>query len=106
MYWRFCFRCGSFHFDARRLDDWPPFLNLGFVVSAERFRCLLLARINLLPEVGEPLAYGGIGKAFDNCFIEFADDVFWRAFRYPHPMPNRQVELWQSGLVDCGDVWR
>src|SRR5262245_10329954 len=86
--------CGSFHLDARCFDDRPPLLDLGLMVSTKRFRCLLLGWIDLLPDVGEPLAHGRIGKAFDNGFIEFADDVFWRAFRNPHPVPNRQVELW------------
>ena len=76
------------------------------MVGAERFRCLLLGWINLLPDVGEALAHGGISEAFDNGSIEFADDIFWRAFWYPHPMPDRQVKLWQSGLVNCWDVWR
>jgi len=41
----------SFRPDARRLDDWPPLLNLGLAKGAKRFRRLLLARRNDLSQL-------------------------------------------------------
>jgi hypothetical protein len=39
--------------DSGRLDDRPPFFGLGFLESAERFRRLLLAGENILPDIGK-----------------------------------------------------
>ena len=39
--------------DICRLDDRPPFLDLGLVKRAERLRDLLIARENLLADIGE-----------------------------------------------------
>ena len=52
---------GSFTLDVRRLEDRPPLLDLSRVVGGERLRILILARRNLLTEIGEPLAHAGIG---------------------------------------------
>ena len=35
---------GLLRLDVGRLDDWPPFLDLGLLQSGERFGRLLLAR--------------------------------------------------------------
>src|SRR5579862_1016184 len=43
----------SFHFDPRRLDDRPPFLDLSLVERIERFRRQFLARENILRDVGQ-----------------------------------------------------
>src|SRR5688572_2775509 len=44
---------GSLHLDSCRLDDRPPLLDLGLVVSAMRLRRLLVAREDALAEIGE-----------------------------------------------------
>jgi hypothetical protein len=41
-------KVASLRLDASRLDDGPPFFDFGFLIDAERLRCLLLARKNLL----------------------------------------------------------
>src|SRR5450755_2059826 len=95
---------GSFHLDARGLDDRPPLFDLGFLVGAQRLRGLLLGWINLLPDLGEPLLHRRIGQAFHDGLVEFGDNVLRRAFRYPHPVPYRQIEVRQSGFVDGGNL--
>src|SRR5262244_2841639 len=50
-----------FSLDVRGLEDRPPLLDLGLVVGRERLRILILARRNVLAEIGEPLAHAGIG---------------------------------------------
>src|SRR5712691_9769105 len=49
---------GSLRLDVSRLDDRPPFLDLGFVEDGERFRRLLLTGRDFLTEISEPLAHG------------------------------------------------
>ena len=49
-----------FALDVRGFEDRPPLLNLSLVVGGERLRILILARRNLLAEIGEPLAHAGI----------------------------------------------
>ncbi len=44
---------GSLHLDSRRSDDRPPLLDLGLVVGAMRLRRLLVAREDVLAEIGE-----------------------------------------------------
>src|SRR5437660_8061919 len=51
---------GSFRLGASRLDDRPPFGDLGFLVGAERLRGLPLARRNDKPLVHKFLAHGRI----------------------------------------------
>src|SRR5258708_5127539 len=43
--------------DVGRLDDRPPFLDLGLLVGAERFGGLLVAWRNLLAQIGELLPH-------------------------------------------------
>ncbi len=50
-----------FALDVRGFEDRPPLLDLSLVVGGERLRILILARRNLLAEIGEPLAHAGIG---------------------------------------------
>ena len=45
----------SLAFEVRRLNDGPPFLDLGLLNRAERFRSLLLARRNPIPSSPRPL---------------------------------------------------
>lgn len=53
--------------------------NLGFVEGAERLRRLLVAWVNLLPEIGEPPTYLRIGRGIHDRSIELADDVLRRS---------------------------
>ncbi len=50
-----------FALDVRGFEDRPPLLDLSLVVGRECLRILILARRNLLAEIGEPLAHAGIG---------------------------------------------
>src|SRR5262249_26160183 len=61
----------SFRLDARRLDEWPPFLGLGLVERVKRFRILLLPPEYLLADVGEPLAYRRVGEASTTAELSF-----------------------------------
>ena len=45
----------SFRFDASRLDDRPPLVDLGLLQRAKRLRGLLVARWQLLPQLGQPM---------------------------------------------------
>src|SRR2546421_13120076 len=58
-----------FALDAGSFDDRPPFFNLHFVVNAKRFSALLLARWNLLAEVGKPLPYFVVRQGIDHSRI-------------------------------------
>jgi hypothetical protein len=51
----------SLGLDAGRLDDRPPFLKLGLLKRAQCLGRTLLTRINLHPQISEPLAHGRIG---------------------------------------------
>ena len=75
----------SFRLDIRCLDDRPPLLDLGLVKGSECLRRLLLARRNLLAQIGEPLANGRIGQGFDNRAIERGDDVLGVPFGAQSP---------------------
>src|SRR6516162_868513 len=55
-------RADSLPLDPSRLDDGPPLLDVGLLQGAERFRGLLVARKELLPEIGEPLSHRRIGQ--------------------------------------------
>src|SRR5262245_53128259 len=72
-------RSDSFRLDVRRLDDRPPFLNLGLLISTQRLRRLLLARRDFEPLVGEGLMYGWIAQRVQGRRVELADDVLRRA---------------------------
>jgi hypothetical protein len=49
-------RGALFGLDAGGLDDRPPFFDFGFLEGVKRLRRLLVARIDFLGEIGEPLA--------------------------------------------------
>jgi hypothetical protein len=83
---------GLIRLDVGRLDDRPPFLDLGLVTGAKRFRRLLFARRDFLAHVGESLANGGIGKGIDDGGIELGDNVLGRPLGNPEPVPERKIE--------------
>jgi transposase len=78
----FCFR-GSLALDACCLDDRPPLFDLGLVVGAKRLGRLLLARENLLCEIGEPCPHVRIGQGVHGRGIELGDDVLRRRLGRP-----------------------
>jgi hypothetical protein len=61
------------------LDDRPPFLGASLHHRAKRLQCVLLARENFNPEIGEARSHHWIGKCLHGRRIEFADDVLGRA---------------------------
>jgi hypothetical protein len=69
---------GSIPFDARRLDNRPPSLDLGPLNGAKCHRRLLFARRNLLAQIGELDAHFWIGQGVRDGAIDLADDVPWR----------------------------
>src|SRR5262249_18521523 len=60
--------------DARRLDDRPPFLDLGLVEGSQPLRRLLVAWHNLITQVYKPLAGRRIGQSLHDRRVELADD--------------------------------
>src|SRR5262245_4154460 len=62
-----------------RLDDRPPFLDLGLLISTQRLRRLPLARRDFEPLVGEGLMYGWIAQRVQGRRVELADDILRRA---------------------------
>src|ERR1700676_4433139 len=69
--------------DVRRLDDRPPFLNLGPLQAAERFRGLLVAWRNFEGGRRHGAAEGRIRHGVDRCGVELGDDVARRSLRHP-----------------------
>ena len=55
-------RARSLRLHARRLDDRPPFLDLGLLERREALGRLLLARRDVEPELGELRLHGRIGE--------------------------------------------
>ena len=91
--------------DARGLDDRPPLLDHRLVERGECLRGLLLARHDLLAEVGEPLAHPRFGQRINGGGVEPLDDIPRRAFRSKQRIPDRTVEAGQSGLVRRRNLW-
>src|SRR5262245_35075307 len=89
-----------FRFDAGRLDDWPPFLDLGPVEGSKRLRRLLLARKDPLTEAREPRPHRWIAQRFDDSAVELGDRLLGCASGYPKPVPKRQIEARPAGFVD------
>src|ERR1043166_5495846 len=96
----------SLALDVGGLDYRPPFLDLGLVIGDERLRRLLLARRNLLAEVGEPLAHARVRERRDHRGIEPGDDASRRALGHPERMPDRDVQSRRAGLVDRRNLGR
>src|ERR1700744_4526818 len=88
----------SLRFNVLRLDDRPPFVDLRLMESAQRLRIQSVARWQDVPEGGQFLLHGGIGKGFRNRGIEFRDDLPRRSLGGPKPVPKREIELGHAGL--------
>src|SRR5262249_59593263 len=90
--------------DVRRLEDRPPFLDLGLLLGGERFGRLLLARWNILALIGESLPHGCVGQSPLHRRIESCDGLLGRSRRHPEPVPKRGVEPRHPRFIDGGDV--
>src|SRR5439155_3364892 len=93
--WR---RGHSFPFDVRRLDDWPPLLDLGLLKGAKGLWCLLRAREDFIPQFAEPLAHRRVGQSLHGSGVELGDHRLWRALRRPEAVPEGEVESRQPRL--------
>src|SRR5579883_1355151 len=71
--------------DIGRLDDRPPFLDLGALQRRKRLRRLLVARSDLEPEIGKPPANGPIRERADRCRIELGENVARQPLRTVQP---------------------
>src|SRR5665213_2407923 len=87
-----------FNFDIRRLNNRPPFLDLSTLESTQRFRCLLVAWVNLLAKIGELPTCRRIRQRRYDRRIELADDVLRCAFGHPNSLPRRNVKSGYSRL--------
>ena len=79
---------GIFRLEPGLLDDRPPFFGIGFNNRAESLRRLLLARENLLPEIGEPRSHRRIGQRVHGRRVELGDDVLRRALGREKTCPD------------------
>src|SRR5438046_1523142 len=82
----------SLGLDSRGLDEGPPLLDLRLVMRAERSSALLVRLRDVLAQVLEPLANGGVSKRFDHGRVELRDGGSGSTVRNPDTVPNRHVE--------------
>src|SRR5215510_8919782 len=68
-------------------DDRPPFFNVSLLQCAKRFGRLLLARGNLVSEVGKLLSNACVAQGTHDRIVEFRDDVPWRTARRENRVP-------------------
>src|SRR5262245_15650267 len=94
----------SLRFDASRLDDRPPFLDLGLVESSQSLWRMLVVWHNLVAQLCKPPARHGVGQSRDDRRVELADHFPRRALRSPNRTPDRSVEPGQSSLVCSRDI--
>src|SRR5258706_8001352 len=78
--------------DVRRLDDWPPLLNLGLVKPSKRLWRLLVARRNVEPEVPQATANRRVRHRIHGCSIELGDDLLRSTLGYPKRVPDGHVK--------------
>src|SRR5215831_11108800 len=96
----------SFRLDARRLDDRPPFGDLGFLVGAERLRGLPLARRNDKALVDKFLAHGRIVRCANGGGVELVNDVPRRALGGEQTRPQRELEPGEPRFLRRRDFGR
>src|SRR5262249_7282522 len=97
---------GSFRLGASRLDDRPPFGDLGFLVGAERLRGLLLARRNDKALVDKFLAHGRIVRCANGGGVELVNDVPRRALGGEQTRPQRELEPGEPRFLRRRDFGR
>src|SRR5262245_66490922 len=90
-------RADSLALDTRLADDRPPLVDLGLVEGGERLRRLLRARKDVLAEIGEALAHGGLVQRLDDDRVEPCHDLLWRALGRPAGLPERKGEARAAG---------
>src|SRR5262249_32486551 len=78
-----CRRHALFALDARASNDRPPLFGFLLVECVKRVRRLLVARENLLADIGEPLAPGRAAERGDLRRIELDHNVIRRALGHP-----------------------
>src|SRR5450759_1884962 len=61
---------GSLAPNVGRLNDRPPFLDFGFLKSAECLWSLLVERRSVHAEIGQPSAHGRLGHGLPDSSIE------------------------------------
>jgi hypothetical protein len=80
----------SVRLDVCRLDDRPPFLDGGAVQGAQRLWRLLVARRDLLAEIGEAPVDRGIGHRLDDATISAGVPFFTHSpVQYGMTSPGR-----------------
>src|SRR6266436_10282892 len=92
-------RVRLFGSNAGRLDDRPPLLDFGSLQRIECLGRLLLARNDLLTELGKPLADRRFGERTHGRGVEPGDDILRRTFGGKQRTPDGTVESGQPGLV-------
>src|SRR6266566_833722 len=93
-----------FRLNARRPDDRPPLLGLRPMEGRKGLRRLLLARHDLLAQVGKSLAHPRLGQRVHGRGVEPRDDIPGRTFWGKQRVPDGTVEPGQSGLVHCWNI--
>ena len=86
--------------EVRGLDARPPAVGLGLVVGGETFGRLLLARRDLVAEVGDALAGGLVGERCDHGGVELGEGIGRDALRRPQAMPERKRRAGHAGFGD------
>ena len=83
---------GSLALDVRRLDDRPPFFDLGFVKGGKRLRRLVFSRRNFLAEIKELGTHHRIVESLNDCSIELGDNFLRGTMGNPKCTPIRRIE--------------
>src|SRR6516225_11630891 len=92
--------------DVRRLDDWPPLLDVGLQQCAEHSRRLLVAGGHLISQVGELLNNARVGQRAHYCTIKLINDILRCAPGRENPIPARHRESGETRLTRCWNVGR
>ena len=82
----------SLTLDARRLDDGPPLLDLGLLVSGKRLRRLLLPRWKLKAHLHQSLFHLRITQGIPDRDVELVNNGSRRVPRREKCEPNRNVK--------------
>src|SRR6516162_5545651 len=94
----------SFKFDVCRLDEWPPFLDLGLVECAKCFRGPQLGRRSFGSEFRDLTLHRRIVERFGHGGTELVDDRLRRTLWCPKPIPKCDVEPQHAKFIGRGNV--
>src|SRR2546421_673284 len=78
-----------FDLDLGRLDQRPPFRDLGLLMRVERLRVLPFAREDILSDHRELGLHRRIGERLGHRSVELRHDWLRRALGHPESMPQR-----------------